>query len=405
MAFLSVEEALRVIEETPCLDRTERVSVFDCCGRVAAEDIVSAADQPPFDRSPLDGFAFRSEDVAGASAGHPARLRQAGYVPAGCGETFAVGPGECVRIMTGGRIPADCDAVVGIEDADYEEGCDRDGDTAVRIYKAVGHHQNYVFAGEDFARGEVLCKAGERIDAAMAACLSAAGIPEVPVRARFPVFLLSTGSEICRPDEPLTEGKIHDSNAVYLSSRLKELGFSCKTDWASDDEALLKRTILESREQFPLILTTGGVSVGDFDLMPKVLAELGARILFHGVSLKPGSPLMLARLGACHILCLSGNPYAAAATFELFARPLLAKLSADPSLKMAEAEGMLAEPFRKGSAVPRYLRARFKEGLLHVPQGHASGQMLSMAGCDCLAELPAGEGPFEAGTKLKVYLL
>ena len=139
--------------------------------------------------------------------------------------------------------------------------------------------------------------------------------------------------------------------------------------------------------------------------MPKVLAVLGAQILFHGVSLKPGSPLMLARLGACHILCLSGNPYAAAATFELFARPLLAALAADLSLQMAETRGVLAEPFRKGSAVPRYLRARFKDGLLQVPQGHSSGQMLSMAGCNCLAELPAGEGPFEAGTKLKVFLL
>ena len=316
-----------------------------------------------------------------------------------------MGPGECVRIMTGGRIPADCDAVVGIEDAGYEEGCGRDGDTAVLIYKAVGHHQNYVFAGEDFAKGAVLCRAGERIDAAMAACLSAAGIPELPVRAKPLVFVLSTGSEVCRPNEVLTEGKIHDSNAVYLSSRLRELGFSCKTDWASDDEALLKRTILENREQFPLILTTGGVSVGDLDLMPKVLADLGAQILFHGVSLKPGSPLLLARLGACHILCLSGNPYAAAATFELFARPLLAALAADPSLKMAETEGVLAEPFRKGSPVPRYLRASVKDGLLQVPQGHSSGQLLTMSGCNCLAELPAGDGPFAAGTKLKVYLL
>jgi molybdopterin molybdotransferase len=404
MAFLSVEEALRVIEETPRLGRVERVSVFGCCGRIAAEDIVSSMDQPPFDRSPLDGFAFRSEDVAGASAGRPARLRQVGYVPAGCGETFAVGPGECVRIMTGGRIPQDCDAVVGIEDAGYEAGCGRDGDTAVLIYKAVGHHQNYVFAGEDFSKGEVLCRAGERIDAAMAACLSAAGIPEVPVLARPAVFLLSTGSEVCRPDEPLTAGKIHDSNAVYLSSRLQELGYSCKTDWASDDAALLKQAILENRERFPLILTTGGVSVGDLDLMPEVLTELGAQILFHGVSLKPGSPLMLARLGACHILCLSGNPYAAAATFELFARPLLAALAADPSLKMEETEGLLTEPFRRGSAVPRYLRARLQGGMLQVPQGHSSGQMLSMAGCNCLAELPAGEGPFAAGTKLKVFL-
>ena len=402
MSFISVEEALRIIEEAPCLGRTERVSVFGCSGRTAAEDVVSAMDQPPFDRSPLDGFAFRSADVTGASAQHPARLQQVGYVPAGCGETFSVGPGECVRIMTGGRIPADCDAVVGIEDADYAECCDCDGAMEVLIRKAVGHLQNYVFAGEDFSKGTVLCRKGQKIDAAMAACLSAAGVPDVEVYARPEVYVLSTGSEICRPGEPLAEGKIYDSNAVYLSSRLRELGCSCKTEWASDDEALLKKMLQDNMELHPLILTTGGVSVGDLDLMPKVLKDLGAEVLFHGVDLKPGSPLLLARFGACHILCLSGNPFAAAATFELFARPLLSALSGE-DICMQAFRAPLAEEFRKTASVPRYVRANLIDGKLYVPASHSSGRLLTLSGCDCLVKIPAGETSLPAGTVAEAY--
>ena len=402
MAFISVEEALRIIESTPCLNHTEQVSVFDCCGRTAAEDIVSAVDQPPFDRSPLDGFAFRSEDVAGACRERPARLQQVGYVPAGCGEHFDVGSGQCVRIMTGGRIPAGCDAVVGIEDAVYANACDCDGAAEVEIFKSIGHHQNYVFAGEDFQKGAVLCQKGQRIDAAMAGCLSAAGVTEVRVCARPAVYVLSTGSEICLPGETLAEGKIYDSNLIYLTSRLKELSIPSEAGWAADDEAQLKEAISSRLERFPLILTTGGVSVGDLDLMPKVMAELGAEVLFHGVSLKPGSPLMLAKLGGSHILCLSGNPYAAAATFELFARPLLSALSGE-DFRMERFHAPLAEDFPKTSGVPRYVRANLKDGKLYVPASHSSGQLLTLSGCGSLLRVPAGDRKLPAGTVVEAY--
>lgn len=402
---ISVEETLKIIEETKPLSGTERVSVYECAGRICAEDIVSPVDQPPFPRSPLDGFAFRSEDVKGACRERPVRLQQVGYVPAGCGEPFAVGPGQCVRIMTGGPIPADCDAVVGIEDAAYEAACECDGDTAVLIFKEVGYHQNYVFAGEDFAKGNVLCRADAKIDAALAGCLAAAGFADVPVRRKPKISVISTGSEVIRTGEPLAPGKIYDSNTVYLKNRLAQLGFEAETAFCPDDPAVLKQALEGRLGTFDLILTTGGVSVGDADYMPSVLAEIGAELRFQGAALKPGSPLMLAEKDEAQILCLSGNPYAAAATFELFARPLLAALCADPSLKMRQTAGALAEGFPKGSPVPRYLRAKLENGLLYVPKAHSSGQLLTMSGCNCLAKLPAGLGPFEAGTILETYLL
>lgn len=403
MGAISVAQALAILAQTKPLDGTEEVSVYDCAGRIAVEALISAIDQPPFPRSPLDGFAFHSEDVKGARRDAPVRLREAGYVPAGCGETFSVDRGECVRIMTGGRIPADCDAVVGIEDADYEAACGFDGDDAVRIYKEVGHFQNYVFAGDDFAKGTVLCKAGQKIDAAAAGCLAAAGFAALRVRRRPRVAILATGSEIAAPGSPLGAGKIYDSNSVYLKSRLKQLGLEADTAFCPDDPALLAKELQKRIASCDLVLTTGGVSVGDADYLPQILEELGASIRFAGVRLKPGSPLILAEKDGAQILCLSGNPYAAAATFELFARPLLAVLSADPSLQMQEMEGILAKPFPKSSPVPRYLRAKLENGILTVPDGHSSGQLLTMTGCNCLAELPASDGPAPAGIKLKVY--
>ena len=150
------------------------------------------------------------------------------------------------------------------------------------------------------------------------------------------------GSEIAAPGSPLQAGKIYDSNSVYLKNRLKQLGFDADAAFCPDDPVLLAEELQKRIASCDLVLTTGGVSVGDADYLPQILNELGAAVRFAGVRLKPGSPLMLAEKDGTQILCLSGNPYAAAATFELFARPLLAALSADPSLQMQETEGVLA---------------------------------------------------------------
>ena len=401
---IQFEEALNIIEKTAPLAETERVSIYECAGRVCARDIVSPIDQPPFARSPLDGFAFRSADVKGASAEKPARLRQVGYVPAGCAQSFAVGTGECVRIMTGGAIPADCDAVIGIEDASYEKPSERGDDAVVLVYREIAHHQNYVFAGEDFAKGQLLCRAGQTIDAALAACLAAAGFAQVSVRKKARVAVIATGSEVLPAGEPLTPGKIYDANAVYLVNRLAQLGFCAQAQLAADDQQVLQRLLEGCIGTCELVITTGGVSVGDEDYMPAILKQMGAAIRFHGVAMKPGSPLLLAEKDGTQLLCLSGNPYAAAATFELFARPLLARLCG-MDLAMKHARASLAHEFPKGSAVPRFLRASLRDGQLFVPDAHASGQLYSFSGCNCLAKLPAAKGATPAGTQIEVYLI
>ena len=405
MSFLSVEEVFQIIEETPALEGPEEICVQEAAGHIAAEDCRAKNAQPPFDRSPLDGFAFRSEDVQGACRERPARLQQVGYVPAGCGETFSVGPGQCVRIMTGGPIPADCDAVIGIEDAAYEDTSECDGDAAVLIFQEISHHQNYVFAGEDFAKGQVLCRSGMKIDAALAACLACGGYEKVFVQRRPEIAVLSTGSEIVPSGVPLKSGKIYDSNSVYLKNRLAQLGFDAEVQTLPDDADAIAKALREKAGSYDLILTTGGVSVGDADHMLQVLKMLGAVIRFQGCGMKPGSPVMLGQLGQAQILCLSGNPYAAAATFELFGRSLLARLAGDAQLAMKKTAAVLTEDFIKGSPVPRFVRSKMQGGLLEVPDTHSSGQLYSFAGCNCLAKIPAGSGPVKAGTELDVYLI
>lgn len=399
--FISVEEALKIIENIPMCEKEEPVSVYDCCGRTAAKDLAALISQPPFPRSPLDGFAFRSEDVKGASKEKPAVLKQIGEALAGCSTKFFVGEGQCIRLMTGSPIPEGADAVIGIEDARW------DAEGNVEILKEVKHYGNYVFAGEDFKEGQILCSKGDKIDAAAAGCLAAAGYSLVPVCRRPRVAVMATGSEIASPGSPLQHGRIYDSNSVYITSRLKQMGFEASGCIIKDDKEEIKSRLKELIAEFGeggLVITTGGVSVGDADYMPLVLEELNAEILFRGVALKPGSPLMLGVTEGCYVLCLSGNPYAAAATFELFARAVLERLSGE-AVAMKIAEGRLSCSFEKGSGVPRFLRARLEEGQIISPEGHSSGQLYTMHGCTCFAQLPAGPGPYPKGTKLKVYII
>lgn len=185
------------------------------------------------------------------------------------------------------------------------------------------------------------------------------------------------------------------------------MGFEASGRIIKDDKALIKSTVSGLCSELGagnLIITTGGVSVGDADYMPEVLEELGAEILFRGVAMKPGSPVILACINGCYALCLSGNPYAAAATFELFGRAALERLSGE-KVAMRVTTGKLAAGFEKGSGVPRFLRARMDDGQIISPEGHSSGQLYTMKGCTCFAQLPAGKGPFPAGTELEVYII
>ncbi|WP_297239833.1 molybdopterin molybdotransferase MoeA [uncultured Flavonifractor sp.] len=392
---LTLEEAQTAILLNRVPLGTQMLPLERALGRTLAADVAAPLDQPPFDRSPLDGYALRSADLAGADRDHPAVLEVVDTVYAGDEARIPVGPGQAVRLMTGAMLPPGCDCVVPQEDTDR-------GDP-VSVFVSLKPFQNYVYQGEDYRKGALLLEKGTRLDAAALGVLAGAGLTEAEVYRRPRVGLLTTGDEVVSPGTPLPVGKIYGSNQMLLAARLAELGFEPETAHRRDDPAAVAEAMRELLEICDVLLTTGGVSVGDKDIFHQALPLLGAERIFWRVNLKPGTPAMYSVYEGKPILSLSGNPFAAFTTFELLARPLLAALSGEEGPRWGE--GVLDTPFPKASPRRRFIRGRYENGHITLPEGHASGMLASLVGCNCLAELPAGSPPAEAGTRVRILLL
>lgn len=374
-------------------------------GRVLAEDIPAPIDQPPFPRSPLDGYAFRAADSAGASRETPVTLTVTDTVYAGGWCERTVGPGEAVRIMTGAPIPAGCDCVLRQEDTDL-------GAARVKLFAALKPFENYCFQGEDFKAGEVLLPAGTVLGSMSMGVLASAGLygpgQTAAVRRVPRAALLCTGDELVESGTgSLPRGKIYSSNQVFLQNRLTELGFALVSpaEQRADDPACVAGAIRELAGRADVVITTGGVSVGEKDIFHQALPLLGAERLFWRVLLKPGTPAMYSVYEGLPILSLSGNPFAAAVTFELLGRPLLAALAGRPGLLPVKTTGVLQNDFPKRGKVRRFVRGFFRDERVSLPEGHSSGQLRSAAGTNCLVELEAGRGPVRAGEQVTAYLL
>lgn len=408
MQDISLEKAqellLREVREIPLLE-AESVPLLAALGRRLAEDCCAAFDQPPFDRSPLDGYALLAACTQGASADAPARFRVIGEECAGSFFAGKVGAGEALRLMTGAAMPEGADTVVRQEDVRVE------GEEILVPY-ALKHHENFCFRGEDVEEGAVLAKAGDRLTAAHIAVLAGQGRKRLPCVRRVRIVLASTGDELVEPGEPLCPGKIYNSNLYLLAARLKEMGFEAEILGALPDDAEeVARALVSSAEPPDLVLTTGGVSVGKKDIMHDVIKELNAERLFWRVLMKPGAPAIGYTFSAVGDsrrtpgIALSGNPFAASATFELLVRPVLAKLTAQDVLLPRRRRAVLRDGFSKESRGRRFVRAQYAQGEVHLPEKHASGVLFSAVGCNALVDIPAGSPPLAAGAEVDVILL
>lgn len=397
----SLESALALLmERVHPVERTEYAPLQALLDRVAAEDVAAPIQVPPFDRSPLDGYALRGADIAGASRDNPVRLQVIGEACAGCGEIFAPGPGQALRVMTGAPVPAACDCVVRQEDTD--QGMD-----TVEIYAAVPAGRNVCRAGEDVHLGDVVLHRGERITAAHMGVLASLGVTGVKVYAPVRVALLCTGDELRQPGEELPFGKIYDANRAVLSARLAELGVSFISPTSQeDDPEVVAQALRQVVEHCDILLTTGGVSVGKKDIFHQVLPLLGAERLFWKVAMKPGSPLLCGVYQGKLLICLSGNPFAALACFEVFAVPVLRRLAGEEHVELRRAQGVLEGDFPKESKGRRLIRARMEgERVTLTGDNHSSGSLATMIGCNCLIDIPAGTGPLHGGDRVEVILL
>lgn len=396
---ISLEQALDILKDYITPGKTERKSLEECLGLVLAEDVMTQLDMPPFSRSAQDGYAFRSKDSEGASKEQPVRLKVTGKIYAGDFPKKEVNPGEAIRIMTGAMIPAGADCVLRQEDTD-------EGEEIVQIYKETEAGCSICFKGEEYKKGHILLRAGTKIDAAALAVASGNGIMELPVYARVKAAVVSSGSEVVEPGTPLTPGKIYNTNTIYMKARLKQLGANVvMTRTVGDELGIMREALNEAASQSELVVTTGGVSVGQKDLTEEALLSIGAKILFHGIAVKPGMPTLAAEKNGVLFLGLSGNPFSAAIPFEMFVRKILAVKMGDPDLKLRKETLTAVTGFSKDSRKRRFLRGKADGKEVWLPDQQANGQMRSMVGCNCLIDIPAGSGPVKAGDRVEVFWL
>lgn len=399
--MLQIEEAQAMLtEQVRKIEQTERVSLADALGRVLAEDVTAERDQPPFPRSPLDGYAVRAADVAGASKENPAVLHVIGRIYAGYVFDGIVGEGQAVRLMTGAPIPEGADAIIRQEDTFAEN------DT-VQIYVSSEPYQNYCFQGEDYKAGTVLLPKDSRLDAGKITVLSSLGKTEAVVYRKPSVAVISTGDEVLVPGQPWSPGKIYDSNRAYICARLTEAGNPPVISMHAADEARkVADEIRKAAQQADFVITTGGVSVGEKDILHDVVKLLDAEQLFWKVRIKPGSPTLAFVCEGTLVLCLSGNPFGAIANFELLARPVLAALTGQKDWLLPMENAVLQNDFRKPAGARRFLRGCLENGKVYINgKMQSSGAIASMVECNCLVEIRPDMAGAMAGETVQVYRL
>lgn len=398
---IEVEEARSRMMDAVCpWQKTEQVELLQASGRILAEDVFAVIPQPPFDRSPLDGYALHGEDTKGADRTSPVVLPVVQEILAGTARTEPLPRGTAARIMTGAPLPEGANAVIRQEDTN-------EGDVAAAFYAEVQPGQNVCFCGEDQMAGDCLIKKGTRLAFSHIGILAAQGKGTVTVYSKVKVAVMATGDELVSCGKHLGSGQIYDSNAAMLAVRLKELGAEPVIYPAGNDDVTQLSDCLEKLlSEYALVVTTGGVSVGKKDCVPEAAVQTGADILFHGVLAKPGSPVMGAVRGHCAWIALSGNPFACVVMFELLMVPVLAKIAGETGWKPKQEKAILVNAFLKPSNVRRFIRADINGGEVTIPEnGHFSGGIGNLAACNCFVDIPAGNCGLNAGDEVKVWIL
>lgn len=405
--FMEVEQAREaILAHMPTLE-PEQVPLLDALGRTLAEDVTAGEDIPPFDNSAMDGYAVRAADVAQASAEQPASLEVIASLPAGEAPREAVRPQTAIRIMTGAPLPPGADAVVRFEDTD--EGAGEPG--RVRIARPVRPGDNVRRASEDVRRGETVLLRGTWLRPQELGLLASLGRPQLMVTRRPRVAVIATGDELVDVDQPLGPGQIRNSNGYSNAAQvLKYGGVPILLPIARDTmEAVTARVEQGLAQGADLFLTSGGVSMGDYDLVKRVLHSLG-QIDFWQVRMQPGKPMAFGHVRGVPLIGLPGNPVSAMVVFEQFARPAILKMLGRRHLQKPQIEATLLDDTKAYSDRVRFLRAIVGQDVegrwtarLTGPQG--SGILSSMVRANGLAVIPKRHGTWPAGTRVWVQML
>lgn len=387
----AVEQQARALPQPD----TEALPLVSAAGRVLAESVTADRDQPPFPRATRDGFAVRAEDVAKV----PARLKVVAEIRAGGASDRAIVAGECAEIMTGAPTPQGADAVVMVE---YTA---RSGDT-VEIQRTAEPGLNIVPAGSEAKMGAEVVAAGSRIRYPQIAVAAAIGKSWLNVYRRPRVAILSTGDEIVAIGRAPGPAQIRNSNSYSLSAQVEEAGGIAERMPIAPDEHGRLRQLVEEGLHLDLLLLTGGVSMGKYDLVEQVLAELGAEFIFTGAQIQPGRPVVFGRAAKTYFFGLPGNPISTMVTFDLFARPMLDALSGAAPVPLLFLQARLKSELKTKTGLTRFLPAllsgEFDRAEVEAVHWQGSADIAANARANCYLVVPPDRERITAGEMVSV---
>ncbi|ASF41472.1 molybdopterin molybdenumtransferase MoeA [Halobacillus halophilus] len=378
-----------------------------CDNRTLAEDIVATHPVPPFNKSPYDGFALRSEDTEGLSKEKSGQFRVTETVGAGHRASRPIKEGEAVRIMTGAEIPSGADCVAMFEICQTYE---QDGQSWMSLKRPMEVNQNIIQQGSETKESDVLVEAGTKVNPGVKALLATFGYSDVNVYKKPVIGVFATGTELLDVDEPLEPGKIRNSNAYMIVSQVKRAGGEAHYfGKLEDDFDVCYQSVSEALDKVDVLITTGGVSVGDYDLMPDIYEKLEADVLFNKVAMRPGSVTTVASYQGKLLFGLSGNPSACYVGFELFTYPIILSYLGRSEPFHQRIQATLGKDFKKPNPFTRFVRGylRYQEGRVIVdPVGmDKSAVVSSLAHTNVLIMLPGGTRGYEKGDNVEALLL
>jgi molybdopterin molybdotransferase len=405
--LLSFADARQIVERraaTLSPTEPELIGLLDAVGLVLAEDLLADRDFPPFPRATRDGFAVRAADVQSV----PAALQRVGEVKAGATieeSRITVGPGEAVEIMTGAPVPVGADAVVMVEYTAF-------ANARVTVQRAVKAGENVVPAGAEARRGDVMVPKGTRVQHAAVAVAAAVGRPEIAVFRRPRVAVLATGDELVDVNLPPGPNEIRNSNSYSLAAQVYEAGGEAVILPVARDDAADLALLLRKGLEADLLLLSGGVSAGKYDLVEEVLASLGAKFFFTGVAIQPGKPVVFGEVAlngkTTPFFGLPGNPVSTMVTFQLFVRPVLDALAGAKLEPLPFTQAILKAALSTKTGLTRFLPAKLdgahdKPGV-ELVQWQGSGDLMAASTANCYIVVPPDREQFEAGETVTVLL-
>ncbi|MEU6234614.1 gephyrin-like molybdotransferase Glp [Kitasatospora sp. NPDC047058] len=422
--FWSVDEhladVLAAVGPLPAIE----LRLLDAQGCALDEDVLADGDLPPFDNSSMDGYALRTADTAGATAEYPSVLSVVGDIAAGAGDLPKVGPGQAARIMTGAPVPPGARAVAPVEWTDGGSGSGQAADAMaapvedeeVRVLRPVSEGAHIRRRGSDVAAGSRVLEAGTRLGPAQLGLLAAIGRATVKVRPRPRVVVLSTGSELVQPGEPVGPGQIADSNSFTLTAAARDAGaIAYRVGGVPDDAARLRAVLEDQLGRADLIVTSGGVSVGAYDVVKEVFESYGG-VDFRRLRMQPGKPQGFGRIGAgvagpggagVPLLALPGNPVSAYISFELFVRPVIRTMLGAPDVHRPVVRALCPAALHSPAGRRQFLRGRYDAaaGVVEPVGGAGSHLVGALARADCLITVPEDVTELPAGSEVDVVLL